>query len=290
MSFRKNNIDNLSIFDSFNSLTPRNQRIVTRSWAKDFAEIVFPYINEERFSVLYSSGKNSRPNTPINFIIGALILKEFTGLSDDQLIESICCDVRFQYALHSTSYEDQPVSDRTFSRFRERLSNYDIEHNTDLLKEEMDELNEKFIAFLDIHTNLKRMDSLMIAANIKNMTRLELVYTVVANCIKLLSKADKSLIPDALKLKTIMNDDRFIETDEYRLLIRLINEQSKPGEDGNPELKDKKEIKPTSLQNPSDPDATYRKKYGDNTGYVGNVAEVVDEETKRSLVCYADCQ
>lgn len=51
MSFRKNNIDNLSIFDSFNSLTPRNQRIVTRSWAKDFAEIVFPYINEERFSV-----------------------------------------------------------------------------------------------------------------------------------------------------------------------------------------------------------------------------------------------
>ena len=322
MSFRKNNIDNLSIFDSFNSLTPRNQCIVTRSQAKYFAESVFPYINVERFSVLYSSGKNSRPNTPINFIIGALILKEFTGLSDDQLIESICCDVRFQYALHSTSYEDQPVSDRTFSRFRERLSNYDIEHNTDFLKEEMDELNEKFRAFLDIHTNLKRMDSFMIAANIKNMTRLELVYTVVANCVKLLSKTDKSLIPDdikhylkdddynrviyyakdeqlndslsasfadALKLKKIMNDDSFIETDEYRLLIRLINEQSKPGEDGNPELKDKKEIKPTSLQNPSDPDATYRKKYGDNTGYVGNVAEVVDEETKRSLICYADC-
>lgn len=26
------------------------------------------------------------------------------------------------------------------------------------------------------------------------------------------------------------------------------------------------------------------------TGYVGNVAEVVDEETKRSLICDADCQ
>jgi hypothetical protein len=73
-------------------------------------------------------------------------------------------------------------------------------------------------------------------------------------------------------------------------LTRLIKEQSNPGEDGKPELKDKKEIKPTSLQNPSDPDATYRKKYGDNTGYVGNVAEVVDEETKRSLICDADCQ
>lgn len=215
------------------------------------------------------------------------------------------------------------VSDRTFSRFRERLNNYDIEHNTDLLKDEMDELNEKFRDFLDIHKSLKRMDSFMIAANVKNMTRLELIYTVVANCIKLLGKTDESLIPDdmkhylkdddynrviyyardeelndrlgtsfadALKLETIMNDDRFIETNEYRLLTRLIKEQSNPGEDGKPELKDKKEIKPTSLQNPSDPDATYRKKYGDNTGYVGNVAEVVDEETKRSLICDADCQ
>lgn len=155
--------------------------------------------------------KNSRPNTPINFIVGALILKEFTGLSDDQMVESICCDVRFQYALHSTSYEDQTVSDRTFSRFRERLNNYDSEHNTDLLKEEMDELNEKFRDFLKIHTNLKRMDSFMIAANVKNMTRLELVHTVVANCIKLLNKTDESLIPDDMK--------HYLKDDDYNKVI-----------------------------------------------------------------------
>ena len=124
MSYRKNSIDKVSIFDSFNNLTSRNQRIVMNSWAKDFAENVFPYINEDRFSVLYSSGNNSRPNTPINFIVGALILKELNGLSDSDLFESICCDVRYQYALHSTSCEEQPVSDRTFSRFRERLNNY----------------------------------------------------------------------------------------------------------------------------------------------------------------------
>ena len=323
MSYRKNSIDKVSIFDSFNNLTSRNQRIVMNSWAKDFAENVFPYINEDRFSVLYSSGNNSRPNTPINFIVCALILKELNGLSDSDLFESICCDVRYQYALHSTSCEEQPVSDRTFSRFRERLNNYNTAHNTDLLKDEMNALNEHFRAFLNIHPALKRMDSFMISANIKNMTRLELIYTVVANCVKLLNKTDSTLVPDdmkhylkdedynkviyyakdedlnerlatsfsdALKLKTLMNEDRFIESDEYRLLIRLISEQSEPDEEGKPSLKDKKKIKPDSLQNPNDPDATYRKKYGDNIGYVGNVAEAVDEETKRSLICDADCQ
>lgn len=72
------------------------------SWCKDFADIVFPAINEERFAVLYSNNNASRPNTPINFIIGSLMLKENNGLTDDELVESICCDVRYQYALHTT--------------------------------------------------------------------------------------------------------------------------------------------------------------------------------------------
>lgn len=56
------------------------------SWCKDFADIVFPAINEERFAVLYSNNNASRPNTPINFIIGSLMLKENNGLTDDELV------------------------------------------------------------------------------------------------------------------------------------------------------------------------------------------------------------
>ena len=40
------------------------------------------------------------------------------------MFESICCDIRFQYALHTTHLKNQPISDRAFSRFRERLYNY----------------------------------------------------------------------------------------------------------------------------------------------------------------------
>ena len=62
MSFKANQTPQLTLTDSFVKLSPRTQRIVMNSWCKDFADIVFPAINEERFSVLYSSNKFSRPN------------------------------------------------------------------------------------------------------------------------------------------------------------------------------------------------------------------------------------
>ena len=52
MSFRKNDSQQISMFDSFNSLTFREQKALERSWAKTFADEVFPMIDEERFSVL----------------------------------------------------------------------------------------------------------------------------------------------------------------------------------------------------------------------------------------------
>jgi len=101
MSFKTNQNQQLALDDSFINLSPRTQKIAIDSWAKDFADIVFPAINEERFAVLYSDHKFSRPNTPVNFIIGSLMLKENGRLADGELTGSICCDVRYQYALHT---------------------------------------------------------------------------------------------------------------------------------------------------------------------------------------------
>ncbi|MEG1359522.1 MAG: transposase, partial [Clostridia bacterium] len=56
---------------------------------------------------------------------GSLILKEMFDLTDDELLASILCDVRYQFALHPTSYTEQPFSKRTFSRFKERLYQFD---------------------------------------------------------------------------------------------------------------------------------------------------------------------
>ena len=313
MAFKTNDYQQMTLTDSFLNLSPRTQKIVEKSWAKDFADIVFPAINEERFSVLYSNQKFSRPNTPVNIIVGGLILKESMNLTDDELIDSICCDVRFQYALHTTHLDDQPVSDRTFSRFREKVYNYSLEHDgQNLFEEEMKSLTDHYAKYMNLNSNIKRMDSLMIASRCKRMSRLELLYTVTANAVKLIHRlgqedllkkdilhyldADdcnqviyhckgddvsdrlKAVIADAVYMSDIMNNDEYQVFQEYKLLTRVLNEQTDTDEDGNLIPKKNADISTDSVQNPSDPDATYREKAGrQNKGYVGNVVETIGE-------------
>ncbi len=83
--------------------------------------------------MLYS-GSTSRPNTPVNIYIGALIIKALFSLSDDEVVENLMADPRYQYALHATSYEEQSLGDKTLSRFRKRYYNYESAYGVDLLQ------------------------------------------------------------------------------------------------------------------------------------------------------------
>ena len=311
MAFTLNESQQLSLDDSFLNLDERTKKFVIKSWAKDFSEIIFPAINEKRFSVLYSNNAASRPNNPVNAVIGSLILKELFNLTDDELLASILCDVRFQYALNTTSFKDQPFSDRTFSRFRERLYLYNLETGRDLLHEEMEAMADVFIKYLDISPSVKRMDSLMVSSSCKKMSRLEILYTCVANMVKTVYKTgeyqnlkdmehylDEEDKNDTIyhrkneeisgRLQTVIDDataliqklgDAYFELPEYQLLRRVLKEQTETTAEGKIIPTDKKNITPSSLQNPSDPDATYRSKAGkDNKGYVGNLVETFDEK------------
>lgn len=76
-----------------------------------------------------------------------------------------------------------------------------------------------------------------------------------------------------------MSDEEWLEFSEYQLLIRVLNEQEQTDADGTVKPTPKNEISPVSFQNPSDPDATYRKKAGkDHKGYVANIIETVGED------------
>ena len=88
MSFKSNDCQQLTFDDSLFSLTEREKKTLKKSWAKVFADEIFPASDEERFSVLYSD-KASRPNTPVNVIVGALIIKELFDYSDDEIVENL---------------------------------------------------------------------------------------------------------------------------------------------------------------------------------------------------------
>ena len=85
MSFVLNNqgVEQLSLFDSFNILTEREKKFLSQSWARYFAEHIFPNIDEKPYVVLYR-GKDSRPNTPVNIQIGGLLIKELANRAKHQ--------------------------------------------------------------------------------------------------------------------------------------------------------------------------------------------------------------
>ena len=308
MAFRTNSYQQLAFTDSFARLTAREQKALENSWAKTFAEDIFPSINEEPFRVLYSDNA-SRPNTPVNICIGALIIKELFGLSDDEVVESLMLDPRYQYALHTTSYEEQPVSDKTLSRFRKRCYDYESAYGIDLLHSCMTDLGGKIAKMMGISPRIRRMDSMMIAANIRRLSRVELLYTCVAKMVLYLRKngqeeSIKGLAhycdPDDYnktfyhddgshteeRLKAILEDaDRVLSlcgsaydgVTEYQLLVRCLSEQTVV-EESVRRLRTKEDggLHSGTLQNPSDPDATFRTKAGkEYRGYAANVEETV---------------
>lgn len=48
MSFKENAYQQLSITDSFSGLTAREQKALEKSWAKVFADELFPAIDEKK--------------------------------------------------------------------------------------------------------------------------------------------------------------------------------------------------------------------------------------------------
>ena len=284
------------------------------SWAHPFQKHIFPAINEERFSVLYSDDYASRPNTPINFIISLLIIKELFDQTDEEVIASLHFDDRYQYALRTINFEKQPVSINTFTDFRKRVYEYCKETGIDLIQLEIESLAKKIAEYLDIDNKQARMDSFMVDSYCANLSRVELVYEVNDDFIKLLNQVAPENIPEKCagylksdhkketiykprdeekesKLEFLLHQSQLLyevgldigkeitETEEFKLLARIIDEQIDDNDDsGFPIPKDNEDISSESLQNPSDPDATYRYKYGANIGYSANIFEQFNEE------------
>lgn len=310
MAFVSNTSQQIMLTDSTFNLTEREKNFLEKSWAKVFADKVFPAIDEDIFSVLYSD-KASRPNTPVNVIVGALILKEALGDTDDEIVQALMFDIRYQYALHTTSFTEQPLSDRTLSRFRARCLAYETETEIDLIHECISRMAKEIAVFMNITPNMQRMDSLMVAANIRDLSMLELFYTCVANLAKIMTKRGTELSDGQQhyvekddynrfiyhqkstsvteRILTVMHDAEkliglcdaggdFDDTSEYQLLIRLLKERTIIDDDGSRRIRKKEEVEEPSkaLLNPSDPEATFRYKAGcKHLGYVGNVVETV---------------
>ena len=307
MSFHLNNAQQMALDDSLLSLTERERKHLNNSWAETFSKKIFPFIREDRFSVLYSDNPASRPNNPVNIYFGLLILREVFNQSDEEALNSLMFDIRYQHALHTTSFQEQPVSKNSLTNFRAAVYKYIQEYGVDLIQEEIEAQAKSFSKLLKIDGTTVRMDSLMISSSCRKLSRLEIIYSTVARFIKVIDKnilperfkpyleeshynntiyrsRDKDLnskikrvLKDGLKLYFLYRKNKEIkQTEEFKLLSRMLKEQTRKGR-----IKPSKEIAPNSLQNPTDPDATYRKKgKKKHIGYTANLIEKFDDNNR----------
>lgn len=305
-------------------VTPRLLRKLENGWSGHFNREVVPILIEceDMFAPLYSSKPNSRPSTPTYFVLGALVLKDLFGLTDEELEDRIAFSLDFQYALGTVSLDHQPINQRTLNRFRAANSLYTRETGIDLIAQFMDKiadaLKNKYLG-----TNRKRrMDSVMIDNGCRKLSRLQLAHVINKNALFLLDEHQIS-IPDELyhyiedfdenkvtyhskqsasdKLLNACQDACAIrdlipstlqDNEDVLLLKRFISEQVILNPDGSFEsVRDGKTLTSTTLNNPAEPDSTIRKKAGEtHQGFVGNFAETVDTDTNRKFIDSADFQ
>lgn len=229
--------------------------------------------------------------------------------SDDEMVENLMLDLHLQYALHTTSFEEQPLSDKTLSRFRKRCYDYETLHNEDLYHDCVKNLSAVIAKIMGINGRVRRMDSMMLESNICKLSRMELLYTCISKFVILISKTDSGNLPEQLKhyadpndfnqviyhqrstdtddrIQTLLNDadtllsfssSGYEDTTEYELFIRCLSEQTiVENEKRRLRTKEDGTMNSTALQNSFDPEATFRTKAGKNhRGYAANLEESI---------------
>lgn len=279
-----------------------------KAWQNIFYKEVTSRIDEGIFSVLFNA-HNGAPNASVCRLVAMMLLKEGYGCSDEQLFEMCEFDLLARRALGIEGFEEDIPCAATYYNFRAALMEYNATHERDLLQECFEQVTGGQARDYGVSGRSVRMDSKLIGSNIALYSRYELVHrTLLAS----LEGANLSALSPELRAlteaylgedaaKTVYRTDsegmksRFLSLGEYvhtllgvrkgmPLLERVFKDQFTV-EDGVVAVRPGKEIAADSLQNPNDPDATYRRKNSQRVqGYSANITETCGEEGKPSLI------
>ena len=297
------------------SLLPQNElALLEESWAATFYSEFFCRIDERPFAVLYADVA-SRPNVPINIVVGLETLKAGFGWSDEEMIHAFYFDLEVRYALGLCNLGDQHFELRTMYNFRRRLSQHMQETGENLIEQAFEQVTDEQISAFRLKTGHIRMDSTQVASNIRGLSRLQLLVEVLQRAHRMLNEVDQARYVDEFAPYIVGSSGQYV----YRvkseegishiqhigtLMHRLVNElantyANEPAyqilkrvfdehftlEETHLRPKKGKELSSKSLQSPDDLEATFRRKRGRKyTGYVTNVSESCDLDNELQLI------
>ena len=317
----KKNLGHLQIplTSHIDDLPEKLRKRLENSWGGVFYRDLYCRIDEGPFAVLYADCP-SRPNVPINTLVGLEYLKAGNGWTDEELYDNYCYDIQVRYALGQRRLGEGDFDLRTLYYFRERVSRHMQEEGINLLDQAFEQITDEQLEAYKIKTGKQRMDSVQVASNIRQMGRVQLLVEVLQRVQRMLSEEDQKRYaetfapylkghaghyvyrmkgeevgPHLQRIGELMQSllvelkPAYGDQAVYQVLERVFGEHFRTetvnGDEVMVNTKPNTELSASSMQSPDDLEATYREKRGQGyQGYVGNVTETCDPANELQLI------
>ena len=303
------------LISNVNDLPEKHRQRLKASWAGVFYREYFCRLKEDVFAGLYADIP-SRPNTPVNVLIGLETLKAGFGWSDEELYDHFIFDIQVRFALGYGDLKEGDFDLRTLYNFRRRLSQYNQEHGVNLVAQAFEAITDQQVIALNVQTGIQRMDSTQIASNILDMSRLQLLVEGLQRMWRLLSEAEQQgyqewlgpyvesssgqyvyrvkgkdataahtqQVGQVLHRLLLELKARYGTTPTYQTLERLLWENFDLREAGV-QVKPNDQIGAGCLQSLDDQEATFRRKGpAQFKGYVANLTQTCDPNNAVQLI------
>ena len=300
-----------TLFDPWDYLSPKRRQILDESWAGLFRDHILPFLPVEHISPFFTAGFG-RPTKELHTVLGTLILQQAYDLTDIEAVSQLCFNIQWHYALNITEESDSAkyMCPKTLWNMRTAV----IENGLDSVLFET--VTDTLIRIFEVNTDSQRLDSVHIKSNMRRLGRIGIftrcLQTFLTNlkrkyphqfdiidhqitekylsekqmkCFSLIKPSESQKTLTAVSTDIFDLVQMFSGCPEvcamytYKQLERVLNEQCRVVEtegEKRAEVRKPKEIPSDSLQNPSDPDASYSGHKGQ--GYQVQVMETYSRE------------
>jgi hypothetical protein len=281
------------LFDPFAHLGSQRKGMLEKSWAGVFRQHALKELELPALNKSFANQKG-RPGKVAQVVLGALVLQQMHDMTDAQTLEMLAFNQQWHYALNVRQEDEAYLCDKTLRNWRSRVVGLQLQQELfdkvtgALAKHYKVDPSLQRIDSTRVCSNMARLSrlSLMVRTIEVFLNRLR------QECAELWPLVEEQIIQrhlgregvkgvfaltrpseaqrrlpeaaaDLLKLTRQFAGTAAAELEEYALLGRVLKEQCEVGSDDNDRgdpplrLREDKEVSGASLQNPSDPDATY---------------------------------
>ena len=192
-----------SLFGTSMLLPEEKRKRLEEDWPGEFRRSALPLIDEERFRGLYCAD-NGRPNVAVQTVVGALLLKEMSDLTDAEAVYRVDFDLGWHVALDLEPGEAH-VCQKTLHNFRAKLLASGEGRRL------FEEVTGRILEALGVSADRQRLDSTHIMSNMAVLTRLGLFCETLRVFLRELKKAlpeKYATIPAGLRSRYLKDDAR----------------------------------------------------------------------------------